>query len=89
MGRYGMLKCNANYSQNKGNKDCRICGVIHDEDHRINHCVLYEGINCFDSNIKIDFNMVYSDDLESALNVVEIILKMWDLGNGRNEMRTL
>ena len=30
-----------------------------------------------------------SDDLESALNVVEIILKMWDLGKGRNKMRTL
>ena len=87
MGRYGMLKCKSNFSCGNGRKLCDVCGSIDDEDHRINYCVVYQSINRCNSESKIDFNCIYSDDLNESLKVVKIVLGLWDLGNGRNEMR--
>ena len=88
MGRYGMLQCKANFSLGNKEKNCSSCGTSDNEDHRINHCVLYRNVNLFDSSDKLDFDMIYSDKIEDSLHVVDIILKVWDLGNGRNVTRT-
>ena len=88
MGRYGMLKCAANFSCGYGSKNCSECGVIDDEDHRINHCTLWQDRNLCRSDDKIDFNLIYSENIHESIKVVEIILKLWDLGNGKNAMRT-
>ena len=61
--------------------------MIDDENHRINQCVLYRSINLYDSGDKINYDWIYSNDLNEVLNVVKIILKMWDLGFGKNTMR--
>ena len=61
--------------------------MIDDENHRINQCVLYRSINLYDSSDKINYDWIYSNDLNEVLNVVKIILKMWDLGFGKNTMR--
>ena len=39
------------------------------------------------SDKKIDFSDIYSDDRSKSLGVVERVLTMWDLGNGKNVMR--
>ena len=88
MGRYGMLQCKANFSLGKRDKDCGSCGTLDDEDHIINHCVLYRNVNLFDSIDKLDFNIIYSDKIDDSLRAVDNILKVWDLGNGRNVTRT-
>ena len=87
MGRYGMLKCRANFSSSFKDKNCPSCKMIDDENHRINQCVLYRSINLYDSSDKINYDWIYSNDLNEVLNVVKIILKMWDLGFGKNTMR--
>ena len=87
MGRYGMLKCRANFSSGYGNKSCPKCNTIDDERHRINYCPVYQEINLYDCENKLDFDLIYSDDLNEILKVVEVILKLWDLGFGKNSMR--
>ena len=61
--------------------------MIDDENHRINQCSLFRKFNLYDSKDKIQYDWIYSDDLNDVLKVVKIILKMWDLGCGKNEMR--
>ena len=87
MGRYGMLKCRANFSSGYGNKSCPKSNKIDDERHRINYCPVYQEINLYDCENKLDFDLIYSDDLNEILKVVEVILKLWDLGFGKNSMR--
>ena len=87
MGRYGMLKCSNNFSYGHGTKICDRCTVIDDENHRINDCVKWEATNLVNSSQKITFEDIYLDDNERCLKVVDKILSMWDLENGKNEMR--
>ena len=88
MGRFGMLQCAANFSMGYGGKNCRQCGVLDDEQHRINDCEVWKDINLFTSNEKIDFQLLYSDDEQESMIIVGRILEMWDLVNGKNCMRT-
>ena len=87
MGRYGMLKCKDNFSYGSKLRECDTCRVKDDEDHRINGCILYRTINLYDSNEKINFSDIYSEKTDEVSKVVDIILRLWDLGTGRNEMR--
>ena len=87
MGRYGMLNCKANFSSGYGGKDCATCNKVDDENHRINECIKYRAINLYERENKINFNLIYSDTVQEVLKVVEIILKLWDLGFGKNTMR--
>ena len=89
MGRYGMLQCAANFSMGYGGKNCRQCGVIDDEQHRINNCEVWKDVNLFTSNEKINFKLLYSEDERESLPIVEKILEMWDLGNNRNCMKVV
>ena len=88
MARYGMLQCAANFSCGYGTKTCRECDAIDDENHRINHCKLWYKNNLSLSDEKIDFTDVYSEDRNKSFKVIERVLMMWDLGNGKNAMRT-
>ena len=88
MARYGMLKCANNYSNGHGTKLCEKCNVLDDESHRINDCKKWDGINVANSREKIMFGDIYLDDYERCLKVVERVLLMWDLENGKNEMRS-
>ena len=87
MGRYGMLQCAANYSTGYATKECKDCGVTDDENHRINHCKTWRSTNLYDSCDKINFDDIYDDDRAKSLKIVERVLLMWDLGNGKNAMR--
>ena len=86
MARYGMLLCKANFSCGSKNRNCDKCGDLDNKDHRINHCILFRNINLYDSDTKIDYDMIYSNEIHTASKVVDVILKVWDLGSGRNAM---
>ena len=88
MGRYGMLKCANNFSYGHGTKLCDKCKVIDDEDHRINDCIKWERTNLVNSTERVSFCDIYLDDYERCLKVVQTIISMWDLENGKNEMRS-
>ena len=87
MGRYGMLDCRANFSKGYGGKLCKACYVIDDEMHRVNFCQKYDSINRYDNPEKVDFGTIYSDNVHGVKPVLNAILKMWDLENGRNKMK--
>ena len=79
-----MLPCKKNYSFGGKNKNCDVCVAIDDENHRINVCEKYQSVNVYNSSNKIDFALIYSNRVGVLLKVVDIILKVWDIGNGRN-----
>ena len=87
MGRYGMLQCGANFQKGYGNKECKECKVKDDESHRINSCKVYSNINLYNTSENVDFNLIYSNDMVECMKIVEKILIMWDLANGKNTMR--
>ena len=89
MGRYGMLDCMFNFSMGYGGKKCTVCDVDDDEAHRINDCIRYRSINRYDDAEKIDFGKIYSDDVNDVIPVVEAILTVWDLENGKNSVKTM
>ena len=70
-----------------GIKSCNECGVNDDESHRINDCQKYRAINKFDHLVKVDFESIYSDELENLMPIVETILSLWDLGHNKNNMK--
>ena len=88
MGRYGMLQCAANFSAGYGGKLCINCGVIDDENHRINNCERWKEINLFDCVEKVNYDDLYSDDQCKSMCIIGKIIDMWDLGNGKNAMRS-
>ena len=88
MGRFGMLQCAANFSNGYGGKNCVKCNVIDDEQHRINHCPEWGDINLISTNECIDFGLIYDDDDDVSMQVIERIISMWDLGNNMNCMRS-
>ena len=87
MGRYGMLSCANNFSNGYGMKNCDVCNVIDNEEHRINDCEKWKDVNRYCSNEKIVYSDIFSDDKEKCLNVVDSILSVWDLNNGKNDIR--
>ena len=87
MGRYGMLQCANNFSCGYGSKICTECNAVDNEEHRINECRKYDGTNLYNSANKITYDDIYSDDEVKCFAVVDRILSVWDLGNGKNNMR--
>ena len=88
MGRFGMLQCAANFSMGNGGKDCSNCRVLDNESHRINVCPLWAKTNYTISQENVDFSAINSNTVKDVMRVIEVILRMWDLGNGNNSMRT-
>ena len=83
-----MLQCAANFSNGYGGKDCAKCKVEDNENHRMNYCPEWSHINRANKSDKIDFNLIHSEDVTEAMSVVREIATMWDLGNGKNSMRS-
>ena len=87
MGRYRMLQCANNFSNGYGTKLCDYCKVVDDEEHRINNCKKWENVNWYHNSEKIVYSDIFSDDTDRCLIVVKAILTVWDLNNGKNEVR--
>ena len=61
--------------------------VIDDGEHRINWCCKWESVNRYHNDVKVTFCDIYSDDMDKCLEVVNAILSIWDLANGKNDIR--
>ena len=77
MARYGLLECGVNY---KGSlkEMCDTCCCIDDEKHRLNMCIKWKDNNLFESNSKVDYDLVYSDNLEAIRTIATHINKIWN-----------
>ena len=80
-----MLECGNNY---KGTMKqiCETCNCVDDESHRLNVCIKWRGKNLFDSNEKIDFNDIYSNDANVLRNIIPHIQKLWNMKNAHGTM---
>ena len=87
MSMFGMLDCAKNFKSGNGGNGCRTCGVVDDENHRINQCVRFRHFNLYQSPVKYDFCTIYSEDEDAVVRTIDVIMHVWNLENGRNEMR--
>ena len=88
MARYGMLECSKNYSHKYGTKTCKECLTIDNEEHRLNNCKRWRNVNLFNYDVEIDFNLIYSQNVEILKSIASILQSVWNLENHCNEMRS-
>ena len=83
--RFGMLECGKNF---KGTMRelCNKCDVVDDENHRLNHCVIYRNINLCDMQEKADFNDIFSSDANTLKLIIQNIEKVWNVTNAHGSM---
>ena len=84
LARHGMLECGTNY---KGTMPdiCRHCGTKDNENHRLNECTYLSANNWVNSNEKIDFNTIYSNDNATLACIIKRLESIWEFryANGR------
>ena len=80
-----MLDCGKNL---KGSmpETCNRCNEIDDEDHRLNHCIMYKENNLYESEEKADFNKIYSEDIDILKTILPHIQKVWNTKTARGSM---
>ena len=88
MARYGMLDCAANYRGKYGTNLCTQCKVIDDENHRINFCKRWQNINLYRTDYILNFDTIFSDNIEEIRQMSDCLESIWNLENGKNEMRS-
>ena len=83
--RYGMLECGKNF---KGTveRECHSCGVADDESHRLNICSKWEGKNLVGKDEKVNFQDVYSDNIQTLRKIVPHIQTLWNVKNAHGTM---
>ena len=87
MGMSGMLDCASNYHYKYKRKTCDTCGELDTESHRINYCKKFDQNNLYWSQLKFDFQNIYSDNRDDVDKAEFVIKQLWDLSNGKNQMR--
>ena len=80
-----MLVCGKNFRGTINNM-CPICNTIDNEEHRLNECVNYQSVNYSNSDEKIPFETIYSDDPVVLKTIFERINKVWNVKTGRGAM---
>ena len=83
--RFGMLECGRNYKGNKP-ETCGLCDEIDDENHRLNNCIKFCDINFYDSDIKVDFRKVFSNDIDTLREILPSIQRVWNTKTAHGTM---
>ena len=83
--RYGMLECGKNFGGTIGGT-CGQCNTHDDETHRLNHCTKWREINYLDKDEKVDFELVYSRDVNTLKNVMKKLQPIWNTKNTPGNM---
>ena len=82
--RYGMLDCGVNF---KGTMRpiCVTCNTRDNEDHRLNECPKWGG--AVENEVeKINFEDIYSDDIDKIRAVIKKLTKIWNTKNANGSM---
>ena len=80
-----MLECDMNF-KNSSNIQCLTCKSRDNEDHRLNRCVRFRAINRYDHAEKVNFDNVYSTDVDILKGVIKEIEKVWNTRNSHGSM---
>ena len=86
MGRFGMLQCGRNF-KGSNNVTCNECGVVDDEEHRLNHCIKYRSLNYYDHEQKVPFKNIFSTDVDILRDIIPRIQKVWDTNCAPGKMK--
>ena len=84
---FGMLNCSKNYEYGYKGDLCSMCNVTDDENHRINFCPKFSQTNLCNSLVKFDFRCIHSMNQEAIDRAIDVVSDLWNLRNGKNEMR--
>ena len=56
--------------------------------HRLNYCEKYRTINYYESDLKVDFNDIYSADIHILRVLLSKIEKVWNTKNANGSMNS-
>ena len=84
--RYRMLECGINYKGTMKSQ-CDLCNCEDEENHQLNICERWRQYNFIDNDNIVDFNDVYSDDIETLRSIIEKITHLWNTKNAHGTMR--
>ena len=76
--RFGMLECGKNFKGSQ-KETCAHCNEPDNENHRLNYCKRYKDINLFDSDFKVNFDDIHSEDIQIIKSVITHIEKVWNV----------
>ena len=78
-----MLECGKNFRGTLPDI-CTVCSQTDDENHRLNHCKRLEMVNLLNSQEKMNFEDIHSNDFETVKDVINKVAKVWNVktGNG-------
>ena len=80
-----MLQCGKNYKGTM-NELCNQCNSTDDENHRLNHCIKWRNINYFVATEKVDFDLIFSPDIEVLRHLKKKISRVWNTRNAHGTM---
>ena len=77
-----MHECGNNF---KGlySANCNGCNTIDDEEHRMNYCSRFRTANFYDSDRKIDFDKIYSSNIDTLREIIPNISQLWNVRNAQ------
>ena len=84
--RSGMLECGKNFKATIP-ETCVKCLQLDDENHRMNECSSWQHINYINSNSKVDFQDVYSNDPQKLSVVIDRVRSVWEMSLGKGTMK--
>ena len=87
LGRFGMLECGKNF-KGTSNANCTSCNAYDDEKHRLNYCSKSRTTNNYDNDTKSDFDLVFSDKIETLRLIIPRISRVWNTRNANGTMIT-
>ena len=73
-----MLECGKNF---KGSikETCAYCNETDDENHRLNFCKQFRDINLYNNNCKVNYDDIYSSDIDVVKKLITQIEKVWNV----------
>ena len=86
LARHGMLECGTNFHGTMSDI-CKHCNKKDDENHRLNECQYLSETNWANSNDKIEFSDVYSNDNIKLTSVIERLENIWEFRYANGRMR--
>ena len=86
LARFHMLECGRNF-KNTLPTICQLCNEIDDENHRLNYCSKWEKSNLSRDSKKMQFENVYSEDINVLKDIMSKIARVWNVQTGNGSMR--
>ena len=83
--RFGLLDSGKNFKGSRSEM-CDTCNQMDNEDHRLNYCEKYKTINFANSNVTVDFEQIYENDLTLVRELMSKLSHVWNTYNAYGSM---